>query len=122
MNRGLTLALIILGVVIALVCTDTLFVRKTLKESEDTLLGLNPETVCSEDALDTLCNVYKRTRTILAISVSEGYLNEYEEALAALAASVRTKENDAYVSARAEALAALAQIKRSALVSFGQIF
>lgn len=122
MNRGLTLSLIILGIVIAFVCSDTLLVRKALKESEDSLLGLDPETVCTHEEVEKVCGIYNRARLLFSVSIAEGYLNEYEEALAALTASVRTKEKDAYVPARAEAIAALAQIKRSALVSFGQIF
>ena len=122
MNRGLFLSLIILGVVIALVCADTLLVSQALKESEDTLLGLDPESICTEEEAGEVSAVYKRARALLAVSVAEGYLNEYEEALAALTASARTKERSAYVAARTEALAALAQIKRSALISFGQIF
>ena len=122
MNRGLALALFLLTLSASVICLDVFFVGKGLRESEQLLSALDADEICAEEEIRDVYNVYNSRRTLLAVSVSEGYLNEYEEALAALAASVRSGESGAYVSARAEALAALAQIKRSALFSFGQIF
>ena len=122
MNRGLALALLLLTFSITIIALDVFFVGKGIKESEELLSALSADEICTEEALNGVCNIYKSRRTLLAVSVSEGYLNEYEEALAALSASVRSGETGTYVASRAEALAALAQIKRSALFSIGQIF
>ena len=122
MNRGLALALILLGIAVSIVLVDTHYVKKEISESYVLLSALPAATVCEDEDAERLFEAYKRSRTLLAISVAEGYLNEYEEALAALSASVASKEVGNYAAAREEALAALRQIKRSALFSFGQIF
>ena len=122
MNRGLALALLLLTLSIGIIALDVFFVNRELRENEELLSALATDEICTEDEILKVCDTYKSARTLLAVSVSEGYLNEYEEALAALSASVRSGETGAYVASRAEALAALAQIKRSALFSIGQIF
>ena len=122
MNRSLTLALILLIITLSFAGVDTVLVHHRLAQNDAAIESLDPKDICSEAQVDEICRIYGNTRLLLAVSVTEGYLNEYEEALAALTAAVRTGKADAYVAARAEAIAALAQIKRSASVSFGQIF
>ena len=122
MNRGLTLALFLLIFAVALVGFDTFFVDKALEKSERLLQALDTKEVCTEEEMVAVRQAYGKAQLLLSVSISKAYLNESEEALAALSASVVTREADAYVTARAEALAALAQIKRSALCSVGQIF
>lgn len=122
MNRGLTLALFLLIFAVALIGFDTFFVDKALKKNENLLVALNTDEICTEEEIEAVRHAYAKAQLLFSVSISKAYLNEYEEALAALSASVVTREADAYVTARAEALAALAQIKRSALCSVGQIF
>ncbi len=122
MNRGLTLALFLLIFAVALIGFDTFFVDKALKKNENLLVALNTDEICTEEEIEAVRHAYAKAQLLFSVSISNAYLNEYEEALAALSASVVTREADAYVTARAEALAALTQIKRSALCSVGQIF
>ena len=122
MNRGLTLALFLLIFAVALIGFDPFFVDKALKKNENHLGALNTDEICTEEEIEAVRHAYAKAQLLFSVSISNAYLNEYEEALAALSASVVTREADAYVTARAEALAALAQIKRSALCSVGQIF
>ena len=121
MNRGLALALLLLAFVVVLVGADAILMKDAIDENEARLSALDETEVASQDELTRVLNAFERTRFLISVSVPLGHLNEYDEALAALSASVRTGESGAYVAARAEALAALAQIKRSALFSLEQI-
>ena len=121
MNPGLALALLLLPFVVVLVGADAILMKDAIDENEARLSALDETEVASQEELTHILNAFERTRFLISVSVPLGHLNEYDEALAALSASVRTGESDAYVAARAEALAALAQIKRSALFSLEQI-
>lgn len=122
MNRGLGLSILLLLLAVLLVGGDSLWVRKSIEKNEDALVDTGGDRVCTQAEIERVNAVFRKTRICLAVSVPEGYLNEYEEAIAALTASVKSEQEEAYVAAHAEARAALEQIKRSALFSVGQIF
>lgn len=121
MNRGLALALLLLAFAVTLVGASTILVKDRLEENEAVLSSLDPKEPATDAEFSAVRRAYEDAWLLLSVSVPMGYLNEYEEALAALEASVLTGEEGSYAAARAEALAALTQIKRSALFSLGQI-
>ena len=121
MNRGLTLALLLLAFIVVLVGADAMLMKDAIDENEAILTSLDEKEVATREELSRVLDTFADDRFLFSISVPEGYINEYDEALAALSASVVANEAGAYAAARAEALAALLQIKRSALFSFGQI-
>lgn len=121
MNRGLALALLLLAFAVTLVGASTILVKDRLEENEAVLSALDPKEPATKTEFSAVRRAYEDAWLILSVSVPMGYLNEYEEALASLEASVLTGEEGSYAAARAEALAALGQIKRSALFSLGQI-
>ena len=122
MNRGLALALLLLAFTITLVGASTILVKDRVAENETLLSALDPKEPATETDFSAVRRAYEDARFVFSISVPLGYLNEYEEALAALEASVFSREAGNYAAARAEAIAALKQIERSALFSLGQIF
>ena len=121
MNRGLTLAVLLLAFVAVLVGADAILMKDALNENEAILSSLDEKEVATQTEVAHVLHTFERTRFFFSVSVPQGYINEYEEAIAALSASVVAKEAGAYAAARAEALAALSQIKRSALFSLEQI-
>ena len=122
MNRGLALALILLSFVVTLVGANTIFIRESIEESEMLLTALDPKEPSEIEALLPVRRAYEDARLLFSVSVPLSLLNKYEEALSALEASALSGEGGNYAAARAEALTALTQIKRSALFSLGQIF
>ncbi len=122
MNRGLAIALLLLAFIITLVGAGTILIKDRLKDNEVVLIALDPKEPSSDAEIAAVCRAFEDSRFLFSLSVPLDYLNEYEEALASLKASVLTKEEGAYAAARAEAIAALGQIKRSALFSKEQIF
>jgi len=111
----------LLAFIITLVGAGTILVKERLEDNEAILTALDPTELSSEAEIAAVRSVFEGSRFLFSLSVPLGYLNEYEEALASLGASVLTKEASAYAAARAEAIAALLQIKRSALFSLEQI-
>ena len=121
MNRGLVLALLLLAFVIVLVGADAILMKDAINENEARLSALDETEVATQSEVSRVLDTFDRTRFLISVSVPLERLNEYDEALAALTASVLSGESGAYAAARAEAMAALTQIKRSALFSLEQI-
>lgn len=121
MNRGLVLALLLLAFVIVLVGADAILMKDAINENEARLSALDETEVATQSEVSRVLDTFDRTRFLISVSVPLERLNEYDEALAALKASVLSGESGAYAAARAEAMAALTQIKRSALFSLEQI-
>ena len=121
MNRGLVLAVLLLAFVAVLVGADAILMKDAIEENEARLSALDEVEVAAREEVARVLDTFERTRFLFSVSVPTGYINEYDEALAALSASVSSKEAGSYAAARAEAVAALSQIKRSALFSFEQI-
>ena len=121
MNRGLVLALLLLAFVIVLVGADAILMKDAINENEARLSALDETEVATQSEVLRVLDTFDRTRFLISVSVPLERLNEYDEALAALKASVLSGESGAYAAARAEAMAALTQIKRSALFSLEQI-
>lgn len=122
MNRGLVLALLLLAFVVVLVGADTVFIQESIKENESLLTALDPKEPSSLAEVAPIRRAYEEARVLFSVSVPLSLLNEYEEALSALEAAAISGEGGNYAAARAEAITALAQIKRSASFSIGQIF
>ena len=121
MNRGLVLALLLLAFVIVLVGADAILMKDAINENEARLSALDETEVATQSEVSRVLDTFDRTRFLISVSVPLERLNEYDEALAVLTASVLSGESGAYAAARAEAMAALTQIKRSALFSLEQI-
>ena len=121
MNRGLALALLLLAFAITVVGASTILVKDQLEENETVLAALDPKEPSTSEEVAAVRAAFEGARFLFSVSVPLGYLNEYDEALSALEASVLTEEAGAYAAARAEAIAALGQIKRTALFSLEQI-
>lgn len=122
MNRGLALALLLLAFVVVLVGADTVFVQESIKENEALLTALDPKEPSTLAEVTPIRRAYEESRILFSVSVPLSLLNEYEEALSALEAAAISGEGGNYAAARAEAITVLAQIKRSASFSIGQIF
>ena len=122
MNRGLALALLLLAFVVVLVGADTVFVQESIEENESLLGALDPKEPSTLTEVTRIRHAYEEARVLFSVSVPLSLLNEYEEALSALEAAAISGEGGNYAAARAEAITALAQIKRSASFSIGQIF
>ena len=88
MNRGLALALLLLAFTITLVGASTILVKDRVAENEALLSALDPKEPATETDFSAVRLAYEDARFVFSISVPLGYLNEYEEALAALEASV----------------------------------
>lgn len=121
MNRGLSLALLLLAFVAALVGADTVLLKDAVAENEAALFACAETDAPSSDALSELREALARNRAVLSVSVSTEELHAYETALLLLEGAARTGDAAACAEAYAEATAALAQIKRSARFSFEQI-
>ena len=122
MNRGLILALLLLAFVITFIGADTILISEAITESATALEALDPLTPPTPSSVSEIRYAYDEHRLLLSLSIPHGYLNEYEEALASLCAATMAGEAEAYATARAQAITALSQIKRSALFSVEQIF
>ena len=122
MNRGLALALLLLAFVVVLVGADTVFIQESIEENESLLTALDPKEPSSHAEVAPNRRAYEEARVRFSVSVPLSHLNEYEEALSALESAAISGEGGNYAAARAEAITALAQIKRSASFSIGQIF
>ena len=101
--------------------SDAILMKDAIEENEARLTALNETEVATCEEVARVLDTFERTRFLFSVSVPTGYINEYDEALAALFASAHAKEVGAYAAARAEAMTALLQIKRSALFSLEQI-
>ena len=122
MNRCLIIALLLFAFVVTLIGADTILVSEAIGESEEALYALDEQEPPAFSAVSDIHASYIQNRLLLSVSIPIGYLNEYEEALASLCAATRAGESGAYATARAQAITALSQIKRSALFSIEQIF
>lgn len=122
MNRGLTIALLLFAFVITLIGADTILLSQAIGESEDALTALDATDPPAFSVIGDIQAAYAENRVLLSVSVPLGYLNEYEEALASLSAATLTGDEDSYACARAQAITALLQMKRSVLFSIEQIF
>ena len=121
MNRGLSLALILLAFVLTLVGADTVLLSDAVTQNEAALAALEGEETPTAQELLALRRALEDNRFILSVSVPLSHLYEYEAALAALESAAAIGDRAASEGARAEASVALSQIKRSARFSFEQI-
>ena len=122
MNRGLALALLILAFALTLVGADVILLSDAVAENEAPLAACAESTPASPEEVAALRRAFEDNRFLFSVSVPLAYISEYEEALAEMEASVLTRDESSFASARAAASQALLQIKRSALFSLGQIF
>ena len=122
MNRGLALALILLAFIVTLIGADTVLLSDAISENESSLSACKEELPASPDKVAALKHALEENRFLFSVSLPLSYISEYEEALAALEAAAALQDKNAFAAAHAEASQALAQMKRSALFSFGQIF
>ena len=121
MNRGLSLAILLLAFVLTLVGADAVLLSDAVAQNEAALAALEGEDAPTVRELLALRRALEDNRFILSVSVPLSHLYEYEAALAALESAATCKDATACAGARAEASVALSQIKRSARFSFEQI-
>ena len=121
MNRGLSLALLLLAFVLTLVGADTVLLSDAVSKNEEALLACEGAGTPTVGELASLRAALEDSRFIFSVSVPLTHLYEYEEALAALEGAAAVNDATACAGARAEAAVALAQIKRSARFSLEQI-
>ncbi|MBQ9735509.1 MAG: hypothetical protein IJV96_01825 [Clostridia bacterium] len=116
MNRGLTLSLLLLVILVTLIVTGAVFGTRAA-ESEEALLSA-ASTQEESEALAALCERFEKHRLLYASLVPLRFVVEYENALWALRTA---KSEEGYADAHTRARHALLQIKRSARFDFEQI-
>ncbi len=122
MNRGLAIALILLALVITLVCANAAMVADAVAENTAVIEEMNEAEPPTLSELSRARAVFEGSRFLLSVSVPLGFLEEYERSLRYMESAIMTKNRSYYVKSRLDALAALEQIKRSAIFSSDQLF
>ena len=122
MNRGLALALIILAFAVTLIGADTILLSEAITESEEALTSCLTDGSPAPEGIGALRRVFEDSRLLFSVSLPVECISEYERSLTALESAAASGNEEAIAAAHADAALALAQIKRSALFSLGQIF
>lgn len=122
MNRGLAVALILLALVATLLCAEYAMIADAVAENAAVIEAMNEEEPPSLSELSHARAVFEENRFLFSVSVPLSYIDEYERNLRYMESAILTQNADYYVRARLGALAALAQIRKTALFSPEQLF
>ena len=122
MNRGLALALLILAFAVALIGADTVMISEAVDELSASLALCEGDKIAPPEKVALVRHAFEENRFLFSVSVPLAQIEKCEDALCAMEVALFTKDESAFASARAEAVLAIEQIKRSALFSFEQIF